>query len=492
MKKILLILSAIILCIFCFASCNDKDKSLEYEAAVREDPSPENAYLLLSASADKLAKKGEKSGSINATVDVSLNSSWKYTSAEMKLTSSWNKDKFFQSADLGDLGGKTELVYADEMVYCRKDTDQGIEKYKMNMTKEEFENEATELLLPNSSSSSDAFSKLIMEDIKLTQDEFKSAWAYASEENINIRLNMLENETIKDALKEALYDATLDKELMIKRADAFVIIDRNADIRSLSISVSAGYNPMSTKDIIKINVDVEFENFGTLPEINAPDDKNEYEDRSIKENEMEIYKIYDKAVKALVKDGAYSIDSATVVKIDSKTANSKVRTDINGDRICIMVSSGTSSLKTHIRYVDGIAYVYEGATDKYKFSISLEDFIDKYGLEGENLNHFAFQGSTITDTDQGKTITLSSQKISNMAKEVFMSSIGNYEFDISEAKMTVTIDKDGNIKNESYLFKGSFNGSKISISISQDLYGDDPEIEAPLDASGYEEVEIKK
>ena len=85
MKKILLILSAIILCIFCLASCNDKDNYLKYEQAVRKDPTPENAYQLVSGSMRKFEMTEKEGGSIKATVDVSFSVSGIKTSVEMRF-----------------------------------------------------------------------------------------------------------------------------------------------------------------------------------------------------------------------------------------------------------------------------------------------------------------------------------------------------------------------------------------------------------------------
>lgn len=281
MKKVLLILSAMILCIFCLVSCNNKDKYLQYEEAVRKDPTPANAYQLVSALNEKTQASAEEGGSAKANIEVSFSVSGIKTSMEMAMDFSWTKDSLHGIFDLGELGGKIEMTYVDGVAYCSMVQNGETVKYKMNMTKEDIEKEIS-AILSSSGVPSDMISDLDKESLKYIEDDFKNADINVSDENITITLNALEVEAIKNALNEMTGELGEDAP-DISEATVSIVIDKNATISKMSISMSVDSEMTGQKMSVSVTADVELDKLGVIPEIKAPADADEYEEYSPEE-----------------------------------------------------------------------------------------------------------------------------------------------------------------------------------------------------------------
>ena len=285
MKKFLLVLSAMILCIFCLVSCNNnKDKYLQYEEAVRKDPTPANAYQLVSALNEKAEASAEEGGSAKADIEVSFSVSGVKTSMEIAMDYSWTKDNICLILDLGELGGKIEMTYVDGIAYSSMVQNGETVKYKMSMTKEDVKKELSDILSSSGSMiPSDMISNLDKESLKFIEDDFKNADIKVSEENITITLNALEVEAIKNALSEMKGDLGEDAP-DIDEVTVSIVIDKDANISKLSFSVSVDSEIMEQKTSISVTTDIELSKPGVIPEIKAPADADEYEEYSSEEN----------------------------------------------------------------------------------------------------------------------------------------------------------------------------------------------------------------
>lgn len=493
MKKILLVLSTMILCIFCLASCNDKDNYLKYEEAVRKNPTPANAYQLVSGSMQKLEETGKEGGSIKMTADLSFSISGIKTSMEMKFDAGWTKDSLFESMDLGKFGGKTEVVYADGVMYCSKEEDGKTTRYRASMSREELKDEISDIM---SSSGSYGQPSDTLSDLELKEEDFKNADINVSDENITITLNALETEVLKDLFGEILGELG-EYSPDIGKATVSIVIDKDADINKLSFTMSFDSEIAGKKATVIVIANMDIEKPGVIPEIKAPDDIYQYEDLSLNEEETEAFKMYKKAINDLIKDDAYSVTVKSSAKVGNDTSTATVETKLNGDKVHAIFSNESNSNRTHLIYVDGVAYLYQtDNSKKYKFSIDAKSFKEQYGLENGGMIYLKrsdFKGAYATDKTRGKTIYINSSSISDIAVDKFTDAFDGYDFSVSRASMSVMIDKSGKITGESYLFSGSVRvrnkDYKVSISIDESINSNDPEIEAPANSSEYEEID---
>ena len=399
--------------------------------------------------------------------------------------------------DLGEFGGKIEITYVDGVMYCNKKEDRKTTKYKARMSRDDLEEEISDIMSSSGShgQSSDTLSKLD-KNIELKEEDFKNADIKVSDENITITLNSFKIEELKDLFGEIMGELSEDTP-DIGEATVSIVIDKDADINKLSLTIPFDSKIMGEKVTVIVTANMEIEKQGVIPEIKAPADAGKYEDLSLNEEETEAFKIYKKAINDFIKDDAYSVTVKSSAKVGTNTTTTTVEAKFNGDKLHAIFSNGSDSNRTHLIYVDGVAYLYQiGNSKKYKFSTDSVSLKEQYGLENSEtvyLERSDFKNARVTDTSRGKTIYIESSSILDIAKDMFTEAFDGNKFSVSEASMSMTVGKNGNITGEKYVFSGSVRirntDYKVLISIDASIDSNDPEIEAPANSSEYEEMD---
>ena len=491
MKKIPLVISALLLCIFCFSSCNGLDGN-RYIKAVKKDPSPENVYNLVSSSIEKIEKSDAYS--VNSSVDVSFTVRGIKTSFEMTFLNSKNGDEYYIESDLGKLGGKARLTFIDETMYCFKNDTEGVVKYKTNMTREDFEEESIKIILCSYSfePSSDSFS-FDIKDVKSEPKDFEKANVLMEEDGITVTLDILGIDSLS-GIVSGLASGIADEKADLSKASASITIDNNENIVGGSVVFSADSESDGEKISVSVTANATFENPGEAPVIAVPDDADNYEEHLLGEKATEAYATYKEAMKKLVDDGAYSVDIKNVLKTERSSTTAQQHVDINKDKFYSYTISNGKVVK--ITLVDGVLYVYNDG-EKYKYSIDFETASYQYGVKNGGMYHFRrldFENAFVTvgEAEGEKIIYLTSDKVRELAESIFKSAFSGHKTAVTVASLSITIDKDGNVTSETYKFDGTVtSGSSevnVSITITETINGDDPKVSVPNYPEQYVEI----
>ena len=491
MKKIPLVISALLLCIFCFSSCNETDGN-RYIKAVKKDPSPENVYNLVSSSAERLKNSGAYSA--NATVNISFTVKGIKTSYEMTFLISKNGDGYYIESDLGKMGGKARLTLIDGTMYCYKNDTEGVVKYKTNMTKEDFEEESIKIILCSYSfePSSDSLPYDI-NDVKSEPKDFEKADVLMEEDGITVTLDILGIDSLS-GIVSGLASGIADEKADLSKASASITIDNNENIVGGSVVFSADSESDGEKISVSVTANATFENPGEAPVIAVPDDADNYEEHLLGEKATEAYATYKEAMKKLVDDGAYSVDVKDIFKTESSSTTVEQHVDLNKDKFYSYTIANGKVVK--ITLVDGVLYVYNDG-EKYKYSIDFESASNQYGVRNGGMYHFRrldFEGAFVTvgEAEGEKIIHLTSDKITELAEATFKSAFSGHKTAVTKASLTIAIDKDGNVTGETYKFDGTVtSGSseiKVSITITEAINGDDPKVLVPYYPEQYIEI----
>lgn len=492
MKKLWIAITALILCVFCFSSCNGIDGN-RYIKAVKKDPSPENVYNLVSSSIEKVEKSDAYR--VNASVDVSITVKGIKTSFEMTFLNRKNGDGYYIESDLGKLGGKSRLTFIDETMYCYKNDTEGVAKYKTNMTKEDFEEESIKIILCSYSfePSSDSFS-FDIKDVKLEPKDFEKADVLIEEDSITVTLDILGIDSLSGLVSD-MASGIADEEAALSKASVSITIDNNENIVGGSVVFSADSESGGEKTSVSVTANATFENPGEAPAIAIPDDADNYEEHLLGEKATEAYATYKEAMKKLVDDGAYSVDIKNVLKTERSSTTAQQHVDINKDKFYSYTISNGKVVK--ITLVDGVLYVYNDG-EKYKYSIDFETASNQYGVKNGGMYHFRrldFEGAFVSvgEAEGEKIIYLTSDKVRELAESIFKSAFSGYKATVTTASLTITIDKDGNVTGETYKFDGTVtSGSSevnVSITITETINGDDPKVSVPNYPEQYVEID---
>lgn len=495
MKKIPLVISALLLCIFCFSSCNGLDGN-RYIKAVKKDPSPENVYNLVSSSIEKVGKSDAYS--VNSSVDVSFTVRGIKTSFEMTFLNRKNGDGYYIESDLGKLGGKARLTFIDETMYCFKNDTEGVVKYKTNMTREDFEEESIKIILCSYSfePSSDSFSYDIsdIKDIKLEPKDFEKADVLIEEDSITVTLDILDIDSLSGLVSD-MASGIADEETTLSKASVSITIDNNENIVGGSVVFSADSESGGEKTSVSVTANATFENPGEAPVIAIPDDSDNYEEHMLGEKATEAYATYKEAMKKLVDDGAYSVDIKNVLKTERSSTTAQQHVDINKDKFYSYTISNGKVVK--ITLVDGVLYVYNDG-EKYKYSIDFETASYQYGVKNGGMYHFRrldFENAFVMvgEAEGEKIIYLTSDKVRELAESTFKSAFSGHKTAVTASSLSITIDKDGNVTSETYKFDGTVtSGSSevnVSITITETINGDDPKVLVPNYPEQYIEID---
>ena len=204
-------------------------------------------------------------------------------------------------------------------------------------------------------------------------------------------------------------------------------------------------------------------------------------------------------------DEAEGFEAKATIKMDMKmgsTSNSTtVEMDVkkNGNNMAINMED------YDIVYVDGVMYMDMGKEmGKFKMELSLEDFLDEYGMTMNSSDFPKLTEDDFKDIElkedgdvRSFTLTLDAKDIKEIVDETVGSMVEEgTDVDYSDISLTLTFDKDDNLLDYSLKLKMAYTQELVG-EMSMDIEmryefenpGKIPTVSAPSDAADYEELE---
>ena len=278
MKRILSVIMILVLCVLALASCNDNPdaQAVKYQNAVRVNPTPENVYNLVSASAEKV--KDAKGYSFSADADVSFSMGGFTTSLTMGVEEKISEDGLYAKINLAELG-VMEMTYVDGVFYIREEVDGETVKQKATVSMEDVKKQLAEALPDGFFANGDTDSPLF------AKEALEEADVDINENDITITLTPDDLKEIEDLFGELL-NSMSGGEITLNDASISIVIDKKGTITGGKLELSGNTYMSGSKVIMSVSVD--FKCDMTAPEITAPADADKYEETTLDEEEIPI------------------------------------------------------------------------------------------------------------------------------------------------------------------------------------------------------------
>ena len=278
MKRILSVIMILVLCVLALASCNDNPdaQAVKYQNAVRVNPTPENVYNLVSASAEKV--KDAKGYSFSADADVSFSMGGFTTSLTMGVEEKISESGLYAKINLAELG-VMEMTYVDGVFYIREEADGETVKQKATVSMEDVKKQLAEALPDGFFANEDTSSPLF------TKEALEEADVDINENDITITVTPDDLKEIEDLFGELL-NSMSGGEITLNDASISIVIDKKGTITGGKLELSGNTYMSGSKVIMSVSVD--FKCDMTAPEITAPADADKYEETTLDEEEIPI------------------------------------------------------------------------------------------------------------------------------------------------------------------------------------------------------------
>lgn len=452
MKRIIATLSLAFACLFCLASCSfnfsmpKKDKS---------------AYDIYKQAVEKTSK--DRKYALGSELEMTFDGKTEKSTGIIRKSESNYEEKFIFRAN--DIKTVHNEMYVDGVFYYENSCNNGkSEKYKMSMSEDEY------LALKTGKGAQN----ILLEAIGLTKDDFKSAkTAKPSDGTIKIVVN---SAGLQSAL-EKLLDGNMPKDCKIVNSVCEISIDKNGSLSGIITEVDMTCDDGEKTGKIKYTLT----RVEKTQNIETPEAAHTYPDRTLSDEQRELYKKHEKAYADFLASNSYTDITKINITANKATSLLKQTIKVNGENFFIEAYDG----KTTLTFVDGVLYKdTDGTKTKYQKDSEIYRSVSVKREQVAQITDF-FTAKSETDEAENTVITVKLQKDDKAALS-FIDFVGVSAADCTEITFSEVTDKTGALIGAKIHIEGSSAVDFVIDIVS--FYDMTPvQINAPADAADYAE-----
>lgn len=452
MKKIIVTLFIAFACILCLASC-----SFNFSIPKKDKTS----YDIYKEAVEK-ASNGE-TYSFTAELEMTIDGKTEKSTGIIRKSGSNYEEKFIFRVN--DIKTVYNEMYIDGVFYYENSNNTGkTEKYKMSMSEGEYLGLKTDKETQN----------ILAECIGFTKGDFESAkTAKQSDGTVKIEINSAE---LKNTAEKLLGDS-VPEGCKIVNSVCEISIDKNGSLSAVTTDIDMTCNDDEKTGKVKYTLT----RVEKTQNIETPEAAHTYPDRTLNNEQKELYAKYEKAYADFLALNSYTDITEINITANKATSRLKQTVKLNGENFFIEAYDG----KTTLTFVDGILYKdTDGTKTKYQKDSEMYRSVSVKREQIAQITDF-FTAKSETDEAENTVITVKLQKDDKAALS-FIDFVGVSEGDCTEITFSVIIDKTGALIGTKIHIEGSSTVDFV-IDIVSSFDTTPVQISTPADAADYAE-----